>query len=227
MKKGSFSVTAIKYGETTLPMHMVFADSAGCDIKVLISLTLYLIETDERKILVDAGCDTMPGYDVKHYISPAEALRCYGVTPAEITDLILTHAHHDHAEAAYYFDRATVHIAEAECEKAKVKGFLPAHLHVVPFTERCELDGVTVSVWGGHTVGSAIVTFRHEGREYIISGDECYSRACLAEKRPTGVSCDPLKSLAFVNTYSNEKYTVLLAHDGAILPGQNGYLKII
>ncbi len=36
-----------------------------------------------------------------------------------------------------------------------------------------------------------------------------------------------MKSLVFVNTYSNEKYTVLLAHDGAILPGQSGHLKII
>lgn len=206
---------------------MVFADGAGCDTKVPISLTLYLIESGERKILIDAGCDTMPGYDVKHHISPAEALRRYGVQPADVTDVILTHAHHDHIEAVHYFDRATIHISQAEYEKAAARGLLPEHLHVQPFCERCELCGVTALVWGGHSAGSVIVTFAHEGREYVISGDECYDRVCLIEKRPTGASFDPQKSFDFVNTYGDNRYTVLLPHDGAILPGRNGHVKII
>ena len=58
-KKSLFSLTAIKYGETTIPLRMVFRDKAGCEERVPISLTLYLIETKGRKILVDA-CRKIP-----------------------------------------------------------------------------------------------------------------------------------------------------------------------
>ena len=206
---------------------MAFKDKAGCEERVPISLTLYLIETRGRKILVDAGCDTMPGYDVKHHISPAKALRRCGMTPSDITDLVLTHAHNDHAGAAHYFTKATVHIAAKEYDYAQKKGFLPSNLKVLPFEESREIAGVTVSVWGGHSAGSAIVTFSHGGREYVIAGDECYHRDCLTQNRPTGSSVDPERSRAFVEKYRNDAYTVLLSHDCAILPGQNGTLKII
>ena len=178
---------------------MVFADRAGDDTKVPISLLVFLIETDERRILIDAGCDTMPGYDVKYRISPAEALLRYGVAPEEITDVILTHAHHDHIDAVHYFKRATVYISAVQYgERARTKDYFPPEMQVVTFEEQITLDGVTALVWGGHAPGSAIVTFSHGGREYVISGDECYTRACLTERRPTGNSRDPEKSLAFV-----------------------------
>ncbi len=223
----SFSVTAIKYGETTIPLRMAFADKAGCEERMPISLTLYLIETRGRKILVDAGCDTMPGYDVKYHVSPAKMLCRYGVAPTKITDLILTHAHNDHAAAAHYFKNATVHIARDELEAANKKGYLTEELTVLPFDAEREIAGVTVKVWGGHSRGSSIVTFTHKGREYVIAGDECYTRACLTENRPTGSSVDREKSRAFVEAFGSGTYTVLLSHDAEILPGQNGFLKII
>ena len=226
MKK-NFSVVAIKYGQTTLPERMVFADRPESEVRIPISLTLYLIETEGRKILVDAGCDTMPRYVLKHHISPAEALRRYGVEPGEITDLILTHAHHDHVDAAHYFTGATVHIQQDEYLRAKEKGYLPDTLTVLPFEEERELSGVRVVRFGGHTSGSSIVTFTHEGKEYVICGDECYHRRCLDEQRPTGNSRNPARSRAFVETYGTDAYTVLLAHDGEILPDGNGALKII
>ena len=224
---GRLSVIAIKYGETDIPIRMAFADTKGEHPRVPISLTLYLIKVKNRRILVDAGCDTMPGYDVKYHISPVEALRRMGVSPFDITDLVLTHAHNDHAGAAHYFTKSTVHIAAKECEYAAKKGFLPSNLKVVPFEKSREIAGITVSVWGGHSAGSAIVTFSHRGREYVIAGDECYHRDCLIQKRPTGASFDRERSRAFVEKYGNEKYTVVLSHDCAILPGQNGTLKII
>lgn len=219
------SVLAIKYGQTELPIRMVFADSCNDDTKVPISLLLFLIETGDRKILIDAGCDTMPGYDVRGHISPAEALRRCGVSPEEITDVILTHAHHDHIEAVHYFTHATVYISAAQFERGKK--YFTSDMRVVSFESKLVLDGVTALVWGGHTEGSAIVMFSHGGREYVISGDECYTRTCLIEGRPTGNSRDPEKSLEFIKKYADPRYTVLISHDGDVLPGQNGYVRII
>ena len=225
MKK-DLSVVAVKYGETLLPERMIFADRPESEARFPISLTLYLIETGDRKILVDAGCDTMPGYDVKDHISPAEALRRYGVAPEEITDVILTHAHHDHIEAVHYFKNATVYISAGQYEAAQRRGFIPADMKVVVFEKELSLGGVRALVWGGHANGSAIVTLSHGGREYVISGDECYTRTCLTECRPTGNAKNAERALAFVKTFADPRYTVLIAHDPEILPGQNGHFKI-
>ena len=220
------ALTAIKYGETTLALHMAFADCAGATERIPISLLVFLIEMGDRRVLVDAGCDTMPGYDVKDHISPAEALRRYGVSPEEITDVILTHAHHDHIEALHYFKNATAYISGEQYEAAKRRGFIPADMKVVVFEKELSLGGVRALVWGGHAKGSAIVTLSHDGHEYVISGDECYTRTCLTECRPTGNAQDAAQALAFVKTFADPRYTVLIAHDPEILPGQNGYLKI-
>ena len=222
-----FSLTVIKYGETTIPLRMAFADCPGREDPVPISLLIFLIETRGRKILVDAGCDTMPRYDVKHHISPAEALRHYGVEPTDITDLILTHAHSDHAAATPYFTNATVHIAQNEIERAMKRGYLPEGCKLSPFKYKRRIAGVTVRVWGGHSEGSSIVTFARGGREYVIAGDECYSKRCLTEGRPTGASYNKERSRAFVQVYGSGAYTVFLSHDPDILPGENGHLTLL
>lgn len=57
MKENVCSITAIRYGESVLAESMVFKGGAG-DKYLPISFTIYLIRTDTRLILVDAGCDT-------------------------------------------------------------------------------------------------------------------------------------------------------------------------
>lgn len=221
-------LTAVKYGETALPLFMAFADAAGeRDRKVPISLVVYLVEAEGRRILVDAGCDTMPGFTLTCHISPAEALRRLGVDPLSVTDLVLTHAHHDHAEAAHHFQNATVYIHASEREKAEAKGFLAAAPRVVTFDGEIAVGPLRVLCWGGHAAGSAIACLAHGGREYVMCGDECYLRACLAEKRPTGVSKNPEKSRLFVERFSDPAYTVLPAHDETLLMGKIGAIRII
>lgn len=221
------SLFAVKYGETEIKRSMAFADAAGDDRKVPISLTVYLVACGDRLILVDAGCDTMPGYPLFLHVSPAVALRQMGVDPAAVTDLVLTHAHHDHAEAARHFENATVYIQKDEYEKAHAKGFLDSAARVMTFDEEHLVGPLRLIRWGGHSTGSTLACLTHGGREYVMCGDECYVRECLVERRPTGASKNPAQSRAFVESFRDPKYTVLLAHDAAILPGALGALQII
>jgi glyoxylase-like metal-dependent hydrolase (beta-lactamase superfamily II) len=62
-----------------------------------------------------------------------------GVAPERVTDLVLTHAHHDHTEAARHFKNATVYIEENECERARAKGFLDGAARVVTFAETLDV----------------------------------------------------------------------------------------
>ncbi len=219
-------VYALKYGESTLPASWVFAGGDE-NVKIPISFIVYLIETDERKILVDAGCDTMPGFDMKHFVSPIKVIEAAGYSADGITDVILTHAHHDHIEAVKHFKNAVVHIQALEYESSQKKHkYIPEDFSVNMFDDEADVDGVKVKRISGHSRGSCIVEFSCGGKRYVISGDECYSRRCLTEKIPTGSSFCPENSRAFVEKYGSEKYTVLLCHDSEILPDQNGVLKI-
>ena len=111
-------LTALKYGETVLSEHMILEGGERGRLYP-ISLILYLIETEGRWILVDAGCDTMPGFPLSHFCGPVAILERYGVPPEEITDVILTHHHHDHAQGAEHFSEARFWVQREELEKCK------------------------------------------------------------------------------------------------------------
>ncbi|MBQ9783721.1 MAG: MBL fold metallo-hydrolase [Clostridia bacterium] len=218
-------LTALKYGETTLSEAMVFR--GGKQGRMLpISLTLYLIETEGRRILVDAGCDTMPGFALTHFCGPVAVLTQAGIAPDEVTDVILTHRHHDHAEGARHFPGARFWIQAEElpgCRK-----FLPPDADVQLFEEQTQVcAGVVARRIGGHTAGSSIVEVTGGGQIYVICGDECYSPLCLERGIPTGASCCPERSEAFLETYRDPRYRVLLAHDDRILSGRNGAFRIV
>ena len=217
-------LVAVKYGETFIHGAMAFR-GGDPEVKIPISLIVYLIDTGERKILIDSGCETMPGYELSHFSSPADTLRKAGIDPGEISDVILTHAHHDHAEATRRFPNATVHIEERAYPDAKC--FIPEEMKLEIFCDSKTVDGcLVIRMIGGHSAGSCIVEFDYRGRRYVVCGDECYVRTCLEEKIVTGCSCCPEKSLEFVNEYGSGEYVTLLAHDFEILTGQNGVLEL-
>ena len=66
-------LTAFQYGKTELAEAMIF-ENGSFDIKQPIALLFFLIETEGRKILVDVGCDTMPGFPLFEHKSPVEVL---------------------------------------------------------------------------------------------------------------------------------------------------------
>ena len=213
-------LVALKYGETYIDEGMAYRGGDRTK-KLPISLIIYLLETDSRKILVDAGCDTMPGFELFHFCSPVEVLGRLGIGADEITDLILTHAHHDHAEATHHYKNATVHIESGEISAAR--GFIPESMTLEVFSDRKIIDDcVEIIKIGGHSKGSCIVEFDYKGKKYVICGDECYVRRCLDEKIPTGASLSKEISLEFVKIYGNGQYSTLLCHDYEILTGQNG-----
>ena len=204
-------IIPIKYAESFLPEGMIFENGAK-DISRPIDFIIYLIETEDRRILVDAGCDTMPDFDMKNFISPIAALKDLGISTDDITDLIITHAHHDHIECAKYFDRSTIHIQKHEYTKGA--RYLPADAHVNIFEEGYSVcDGVRVICIGGHTSGSCIVEVEAGKNLYVIVGDECYSYECLERRIPTGSSKHPQRSKEFIEKYSSEEYTPLLCHE--------------
>ena len=204
-------IIPIDYGKSVLPESWIFQNGAENKFRPII-FRIYLIKTENRLILVDAGCKTMPGFVMTDFIDPVKALRNIGVKADEITDLIITHAHHDHIECAKYFKNAVIYIQKDEYEAGK--GYLSENLNIRTFDEEMLIcDGIKAVKIGGHSKGSSVVEITDSGKKYLIAGDECYMKDCLAKQIPTGVSYNPQKSRAFIKKYGKNGYTVLLCHD--------------
>lgn len=211
MRADGIKIIPVTYGSSVMSEQLIF-ENGDKDAYRPIVFMIYLIQQTGRRILVDAGCDTMPGWDMKHFIGPVAALAGIGITPADITDVIITHAHHDHIEGVRHFTNADIYIQKDEYEAGK-QYFTNAH-KVYTFDDTLALtDRVSAVRIGGHSVGSCVVEIDGGDSITVIAGDECYAYACLDRQIPTGVSCNRTRSRAFIEKYSSDIYSVLLCHD--------------
>ena len=162
-------IVALKYGETVLEENYVFKGGSK-DKKLPISFTIYLIQTGNKNILIDAGCDDGAGFKMSIFKKPVEILKEYGLLPKDITDVIITHAHHDHVEAIRYYENARIYIQRNEYDTAKKH--IPESFDVRLIHDEFYLENnVIIKKIGGHSVGSCIIL----ADNYVLCGDECYT----------------------------------------------------
>ena len=213
-------IDAIKYGESVFGEHHIFM---GGDPKVLlpISFTIYLIRSEGRTLLVDAGCDDGAGFVMSVFERPSVLLERLGVPPDDVTDVLLTHAHHDHVEAVHHYKNATVHLHREEYPTAR--RYIPNGTRISLFDREAQITSEVCFRWiGGHSRGSSIVLVG----DYVLCGDECYYERCLRENMLTGASCDRERSRRFLEEYRKPPYIPLLFHDPSILPRRVGCFTV-
>jgi N-acyl homoserine lactone hydrolase len=122
----------------------------------------------------------------------AERLTERGVNPGAVTDILLTHAHYDHAANYLLFPSATIWISAAELDWAadRPPGFDPlpelyaADLARNSRTRRITgdgefLNGVEAFSTPGHTPGSLVYRVTGAERTVLFSGDAAKNRAEL------------------------------------------------
>lgn len=178
-----------------------------------ILMVFYLVQTQGKNILIDAGCDELPGFEFTEQISSAEAVRQAGLAPEDITDIIVTHVHQDHVQGVKYFPNATIHIQEDEYQRGS--RFIPEGMQVQTFTDTTQVASLQVIKIGGHTKGSCVVRWG----KFLFVGDEYYSPENLQQKIRTGSSVAPEKSQWFVEEYAQDGSVHLLFHDPGIRLG--------
>ena len=156
---------------------------------------------------------------MENFYSPVEVLKQLGMEADEITDVIITHAHHDHIDALRCFEKAKVYLTLGEYERGR--SYIPEHMEVHLVEDAFEIvPHVTIVKWGGHTPSSAIVEIDQGETISVLAGDECYVNRCLTDIRPTGNSKVPEQSLAFVKKYREGNYRVHTCHDPSLKTGK-------
>ena len=151
--------------------------------------TIALIRDGERAILVDTG-----SFNARHNIHAG--LKRLGLAPADVTDVLLTHAHYDHALNWVLFPKARIHIGRAEMDWATPIGpgdhVLP-ELYIQALSASSQLslveDGDEVLPgWravqcGGHTPGSLVFVLTGAEWTVLFTGDAAKNRAELLGRR--------------------------------------------
>ncbi len=147
--------------------------------------TVSLIRGEGRVVLLDVGA-----FGIRRELS--KQLQNRGVSPEDVTDVVLTHAHYDHAVNFTLFPKATVWIGDEELSWAEVQppGFNP--LPELYVRELCRnprvtrvragetlFPGLSAIAAPGHTPGSLVFQLNTIDARLVFTGDAAKNRAEL------------------------------------------------
>jgi len=192
----------------------------------------------DEVILVDTGFDKgeadRRGREVLR--EPDVALAPLGLRAADITQLIVTHLHFDHAGGLHLFPNATIHLQAAEMAYATG----PCMCHDVirqPFTAdhvceavkrvysgRCVFhdgdgeiaEGVTGHCIGGHSRGMQCVRVRTEAGWLVLASDAAHFYENMWERTPFLIVVDledMMNGFDRLEALASSKQLVIPGHD--------------
>lgn len=194
------------------------------------SLQNYLIDTGKDVILVDTGLPVeTPDFEDKPdqalYMGEKianfkEALKNVGYTPEDVSKVVLTHKHPDHAGELRMFDHAKIYISKIELEAMNIAG---DNLVEVNFTDgqyknfdksQIISENIYMLPAYGHTTGNSLIVVYDNGIHYMIHGDVTYTDEALRQNQLSVVFEDKgqaIETLNKVRTFIKENDTVYLS----------------
>src|SRR6516165_10867359 len=117
-----YEVYAVRFGVAKGCPVSFLVQGADPERKVDLAMMFWVLKgANGRIILVDAGLyrpKTVQGYSVADFQQPDRALARLSIHPEQVTDVIITHMHSDHAEGADLFPKAQIWIQKAEYDQS-------------------------------------------------------------------------------------------------------------
>jgi glyoxylase-like metal-dependent hydrolase (beta-lactamase superfamily II) len=167
--------------------------------------TVALLRGHGRVVLLDGG-----GYGLRKPL--AEHLKRRGLSPGDVTDLLVSHAHHDHVVNWPMFRQARIWIGRVELAWALgvAWGETSVPEHAVEALSRWPtlrpvddgdqvLPGITAHLAPGHTPGHLVFAVAGEdGRDCLLLQDAAKNRVELTT-RATDMTYDPAVSRATID----------------------------
>ncbi|MBM3316027.1 MBL fold metallo-hydrolase [candidate division WOR-3 bacterium] len=215
--------------------------------RIRLALRPLLILAGDRRVLVDTGIGDKwdakgrDVYRIEKTDTVDASLARLSLTPGDVTDVVLTHLHFDHAGGATRlgpsgypapsFPSAQYVVQRAEWEDATQpnrrsraaylpENFMPleqaGQLRLVDGTQEL-LPGVELLHTGGHTRGLQLVRVRSTGSTAVFWSDLIPTRAHVAAPYIMGYDLFPLVTMEakerLVNDASAGRWLCLLEHD--------------
>jgi glyoxylase-like metal-dependent hydrolase (beta-lactamase superfamily II) len=246
----AYEIFAIRYA--TIPELAVSGLVAGADAsrKLDIAMMVWLVRGGGKNILVDAGFyreQFFKQWHVTDFVNPAEAVRRAGVKPEEITDVIVTHMHWDHADGMDLFPNARVWLQKDELEYyagsawqsrrthggidpddvlAAVKLNVTGKMGLVNGDAQEILPGVTCYTGGKHTYASQFVGVRTAAGTVVLASDNMYLYENLEKHVPIAATLDGASNLRAqdrMKELAGDPKRIIPGHDPAVMTRFRNY----
>lgn len=209
----NWEVHAIRYADQTdRTRGRAFLMDDNHNAPYPIDFYIWLLRRGDEVILVDTGFDEAEaqdrGFALRQNIGAA--LAPFGLQPGDITQLIVTHLHFDHAGGLYLFPNATLYMQAAEmayatgpcmCHDTLRAPYTGAHIceavmrlyagKLVFFEGDGEVaEGVTVHEIGGHSRGLQAVRVRTDAGWLVLASDAAHFYENLTARKPFPIVVD-------------------------------------
>ncbi len=245
----TWQIHAIKYGDRagrTRADSFIFDDNH--DAPHAIDYYMWLIRgtgpQEGRVILVDTGYDngeaTARGRPIR--LDPVKALRPFDLTPEDITEIIVTHLHYDHAGGLHLFPNARLHLQAAEmayatgpcmCHDTLRMPFTAGHVceavkrlysgKVIFHEGEAEVaDGVTLHCIGGHSRGLQAVRVRTQAGWMVLASDASHFYENFMSRKPFPIVVDLQNMLDGFDTLYR-----LASAPNLIVPGHDPLVRML
>jgi glyoxylase-like metal-dependent hydrolase (beta-lactamase superfamily II) len=235
-----YKVEAIRYG--TIPDFPVNGLVAGADAsrKMDIAMIIWLVQGNGHNILVDAGFyrdQFFKEWKIRDFKKPSDAVAEAGVKPEDITDIVITHMHWDHADGADLFPKARIWLQRDEytyytgeawhskqthggIDPDDVRSYVQMNLEGrVSFVEgdaQQILPGIICYTGGKHTYASQFVGVQTKEGTVILASDNVYLYENLDKHVPIAATLD-----AASNQRAQDRMRKLASDPRLIIPGHD------
>jgi glyoxylase-like metal-dependent hydrolase (beta-lactamase superfamily II) len=210
------------------------------DRTIDIAFTVWVMRGSGRVVLLDAGFyreKFITRWKPRDFVTPADALRRgLGIAPEQVTDIVISHSHWDHADGADLFPKATVWIQKDEYEyyvgaqgevlqtggvdadDAKMLAALRAagRVQLVDGDAKEILPGIRVYTGGRHTYASQYVGVQTTSGVVVLASDNAYLYENLEKRLPIAQTLD-----ADANVKAQERMMSLAATPALVIPGHD------
>lgn len=207
-----YELYAIKYAEHERSAAMNFLGGDPHDGPMPMDYFVWLIRRGRRSIVVDTGftAATAVKRGRRFLRSPSEALGALGVDATQVTDVVVTHLHYDHAGNFALFPNATFHVQDLEmqfatgrhmCEHGQRESYeaddimalvREVHRGRVRFHDGTDelAPDVRLHLVGGHTLGLQVVTVGTARGSVVLASDASHYYANMLLRRPFPIVYD-------------------------------------
>lgn len=236
-------VYAISYGHTPDFDYSFVLPELGSEARGPLEWLVFLIRRGEEFVLVDTGFDdpeTARHHGFSRHAPVAERLREMNVEPAQVTKIILTHLHWDHAGGVVHFPNAEIFVQRAEWEySSQIVSRANPQNGGVNFTDILTIQGagearrvhlldgsaeimagVFAHPGGGHTPGTQWVEVRTARGTTVLAGDTAFLYEHLSSRSPTGATSSPTTDVELMDHFfelADRRSSVIPGHDPLVL----------
>jgi len=239
-----YEIYAVRYA--TLANFPVASLVAGADRsrRLDIAMMIWVLKgNDGRVALVDAGFHRdqyFRQFTVRDFVKPSEAIAPLGLKPEDVTDLLITHMHWDHAGGIDLFPAARVWIQKDEFDYYAGDAWQSRSTHggidpddVLEIVKRntqgkvsfvrgdddTSLSGITFGVGGKHTWASQFVSVQTRVHTVVLASDNMYLYENLDTHTPISQTLDAASNLRTqdrMKSIASEPHLLVPGHDPAV-----------